>query len=183
MFDEKTKSKIIRTIKKELKDLFDYNPDFSKEFNQRTDKYNAVLPEVFWNIYGEPNFTNREMRKLDLSCISFENEIVSGYDFSYTNVDLDPTKVRDKCIDYTNLEGVDLHNYTLDEVSAIDANLTNSGVMVDFDTINCYSRRTKLEGCFVLESSIAGKVIPHKFLDGVNIVDSFEKAKEKVLIK
>ena len=182
MLDERKINKIVRTIKKELKKLPDYNPDL-KELNQRTDKYEAILPEVFWNFYGEPNFTNREMRKLDLSCISCDNEIVDGCNFSYTNIDLDPTKVRDKCIDYINLEGVDLAGYTLDGVSAAEANLTNSHLMVDFDLIRDYSKRTKLEGCFVLESSIKDKHLSSRMLDGAYMVDSFERGNIKVLKK
>ena len=180
MIDEKKKSKIIREIKKELKKLPDYNPD--KDQYQRTSKYEAILPEIFWNIYGEPNFTNREMRKLDLSCISFEDEIVEGYDFSYTNIDLNPEEVRGKSIDYTNLEGTDLSNYTLDGVSAIDTNLTNSGIKVNLNTIKRYSKRTKLKGCQLLKDSIAIEV-PYAVIEGANIVDSFENNHSKVLTK
>ena len=123
------------------------------------------------------------MRKLDLSCISCDNEIVEGCNFSYTNIVLDPTKVRNKCIDYINLEGVDLSGYTLDGVSAIDANLTYCNLNVDFDLLKEFSTRTKLEGCFVLESGIYGKNIPDRVLSGACVVDSFEKDKVKVLKK
>ena len=182
MFDEKKKAKIIRTIKKELKMVPDYNPDL-QDINQRTNKYEDILPEVFWNIYGEPNFTNREMRKLDLSKLSFENEFAEGFDFSYTNINLDPTKVRNKSIDYANFEGTDLSMYTLDGVSVIDTNLTNSKVKVDLDKIARYSRRTKLKGCFILESSFLGKIIPYSVLEGSNMVDSFQNEKPKILTK
>ncbi|MBR2832899.1 MAG: hypothetical protein IKE75_00400 [Bacilli bacterium] len=180
MFDEKRKTKIVRRIKKELREYPDYNPDL-KDLYQRTDKYEAILPEVFWNIYGEPNFTNREMRKLDLSCISFEDEIVEGIDFSHTNVNLDPTKVRDKSIDYANFTDVDLSSYSLDGVSAIEANLTNSNVKVDFDKIRRFSKRTKFKGCYVLESSTSN--ISYSMIKDAYIVDIFEKGKVKTLTK
>ena len=108
MFDENKKIKIIKTVKHELKQYPDYNIDL-RYLYQRTNKYEDILPEIFWNIYGEPNFSNREMRKLDLSCISFENELASGIDFSYTNINLDPTKVKDKEIDYSNFKVYDFH--------------------------------------------------------------------------
>ncbi len=182
MLDEKKINKIIKTVKKELKLLPDYNPDL-KDINQRTNKYEAILPDIFWNLYGEPNFTNREMRKLDLSCISCDNEIVEGCNFSYTNIVLDPTKVRNKCIDYINLEGVDLSGYSLDDVSIVDANLTGTKVMVNLDLIRQYSTRTKLDGCYVLNDSISKKNIPLRVLEGAYIVNSFEPKNVKVLKK
>ena len=181
MFDEKKKLKIVRRIKKELKNIPDYNPDL-EEIYQKTAKYEAILPEVFWNIYGEPNFTNREMRKLDLSCISFENETVEGFDFSYTNIDLNPEKVRGKCLDYANLEGIDLSKYTLDGVSAIDTNLTNTNAKIDLNTIKFYSKRTKLKGCEVLRTSITERT-PKSVIEGAKIVDCFEQGKVKTLTK
>ena len=182
MLDEKKKNKIVRTIKKELRLLPDYDLDLN-DLNQRISKYNDILPDVFWNIYGEPNFSNREMRKLDLSCISFENENMTEWDFSYTNINMDPTKVKDKCIDYLTLEGVDLSGYTLDGVSILESNLTDCNLMVDLDLVRRFSSRTKLEGCFVLESSVYGKDIPSRVLEGAVIVSSFENGRSKVLKK
>ena len=55
--------------------------------------------------------------------------------------------------------------------------------MVDFDLIGGFSKRTKLEGCFVLDSSIQGKNLSSRILNGAYIVDSFERGNIKVLKK
>lgn len=180
MLEEKEKQKLVRQIKKELKRVPDLSPDELNGFTRIND-YSDVLPEVFWNLYGEPNFTNKEMRKLDLSCISFDDEIMDGVNFSYTNIDFDPQRVKDKLLWNTNLEGVYLYGKSFDGVVLYGTNLKHTKALIDFDKIAGFDRRTRLEGCDVIASSLLDKRIALKIIEGAHIIDDLTGSVEENL--
>lgn len=180
MLEEKEIRKIVKEIKRDLRNVPDLKPEDADEFVRISD-YNDVLPDVFWNMYDEPNFTNKEMRKLDLSRLCFDNEVMDGINLSYTNVHIDPQKVQDKSLANVNLEGTHLYGKSFDGTVLYGTNLKFTEALIDFNKIAVFDRRTRLEECFVLYSGVYDKKVPFKVYKGAYIVDDLTRTFEENL--
>lgn len=105
---------------------------------------NLIENELFilLNIYY-PNC----IRLIDFEGFSFDGLNIAGKDFSYTNANIDPQKVYDKCLYYTNLEGIDLSDKNFEGVFIEGANLIDTKADIDPQLIREKSLYdTKLKG-------------------------------------
>lgn len=141
----------------EIKRILEEMPEFdtNSEEYQRLKINPIILNEIFFDRNDEPNFKNYEMRKLDLSEVNFENRFLRGYDYSYTNANIDPQKVIGKILSNTNLEGVNMVDKDFTDVDIYGTNLKNTGATIDLNTIKgeIYDL-ADLEGCNVINNDL-----------------------------
>ncbi len=141
-------SRII-VIKEALAEMPEFDLNYPKY--ERLKIKPEILNEIFFDRNWEPNFRNSEMRKLDLSEIDFTQKNVRGYDYSYTNVNINPQTVLGKDLSNTNLEGVDMSDKEFKGVNIYGTNLKYTGATIDLKTIKGeISDIKKLEGCNII---------------------------------
>ena len=103
---------------------------------------------------------NRFLRKLDLSEISFENKDLTNTNLSYTNINLNPQKVHNRSLCFSNLEGLNLFDKDFTNVNIIGCNLRKTGAFIDPQKV--FNRDVS---CANLE----GLNLQNMNFDGVNI--------------
>jgi len=177
MISEKEKRQSLRWIKRHLKSI----PEVDERNYQEIARLivdDELLEEIFWDVYGDPCFTPREMRKLDLSRLSFINEKLEGLNLSYTNAKLiEPQKAKERSCMFANFEGLDLSEAIWDNCYIEGANLTNTHSIIDLNTIGGYSDKTKLAGCYIMLSSLIDRRIPLNMIDGAHFIDDISREK------
>lgn len=86
--------------------------------------------------------SNEHLRKLDLSELDFTDVDIMAFNLSGTNANIDPQKVYNKDLLYTNLNGHDMSKYDFTDVDIRFANLKNTGARIDLNSI----RNGSIEG-------------------------------------
>lgn len=117
---------------------------------------------------------------MDLSKVNFHNIDIKGADFSYTNVYIDPQKLKyyeddafevslyKKRLDNVNLEGVDMSGKDFTGVSINNTNLKNTNANIDPQTVFLQD---------LTKSNLEGLDLSNKDFDCVRIFDThFEGA-------
>ena len=147
----------VQLIKRYLMQMPDFDVTADEPY-KRVKVNPQRLNEIFFDRNDEPNFTISELRKLDLSKVDFTGRNVRGYNYSYTNVNIDPQTVLSKNIANTNLEGVDMSTKDFTGVDIYGAKLINTGATIDLNTIKGEIYDLKdLEGCHVIENETVKK--------------------------
>lgn len=159
---EKQKISLAKTINDEI--IFQYENIYEKRKVKIDKVFLKELIEnelyILLNIYY-PNC----IRLIDFEGFSFDGINVSGKDFSYTNANINPQKVYDKSLYYTNLEGIDLSDKNFDGVFIEGANLIDTKANIDPQLVGEKSLYdTKLKGIRLRNKSLKDVDIRHSDL-------------------
>ena len=166
-YSEEQIQKMIKVIKEELCNLEEFDINIIKPY-KRIKLHKNIINAVFFSA-DEPNFTIEEMRKLDLSEVDFTGKDMSNKNYSYTNINFDPQKIKNKSLYHINLKSVDMFNKDFTDVDIRGANLTETKATIVLTTIKDIDEMTELDGCYIL-----GKLDP---ID--EIKDTFKNHQKK----
>ena len=148
-YSETQIKKMIEVIKEELYNLEEYDTSIVKPY-KRVKLHKNIINAVFFDKEDNSNFTVEEMRKLDLSEIDFLEKNMENKDYSYTNINFDPQKIKNKSLYNTNLKGTDLFAKDFTDVDIRSANLNETSATIVLTTIKAIDKYTGLEGCNVI---------------------------------
>lgn len=143
---------------------------FSEKVSQFIKGFRKIPAKKFFKKYGIGSIKIASTyHEVDWSIVSFDDYDISGWDFSNTNVDINPQKVFRKSLWGVNLTNVDMSGKSFDGVSISCANLTNTNA--DIDPQKVYNK--DLSNCILNGLDFQGKSF-----DGVDICGTnFEGAK------
>ena len=153
-YKRETIKQMVEIIKEELEDLEDYDTEIIREY-ARVKLHKNIINAIFFKEEDNPNFTIEEMRKLDLSEVDFDSKDLSNKDYSYTNINFNPQKIKNKSLFYTNLAGTDMFGKDFTDIDIRGTNLTYSNANITLTTIRSINSDTILEGCHIF-----GKIDP-----------------------
>lgn len=120
------------------------NEEFKEQIKEKrkkkslVDRIKSVLKrkisvKQFTEKYGINPISRKQdpkLLELDLSIIDFTGELVHQSDFSNTNVDIDPQKIKNKNLYNTNLENVDMSDKDFTGVNLLCTNLKNTNANI-----------------------------------------------------
>jgi len=142
--NDKQKIALAKTINDEI--IFQYENIYEKRKVKLDKEFLKELIEnelfILLNVYYP-----KCVRLIDFEGFSFDGINVAGKDFSYTNANIDPQKVHEKSLYYTNLEGIDLSEKNFEGVFIEGANLNDTKANIDPQLVGEKSLYdTKLKG-------------------------------------
>lgn len=159
---DKEKIALVKVINDEI--IYQYENIYEKRKVKIDNEFLKELIEnelfILLNIYYP-----KCVRLLDFEGFSFDGINVAGKDFSYTNANIDPQKVHEKSLFYTNLEGIDLRDKNFDGVFVEGTNLIETKANIDPQLVSEKSLYdTKLKGINLRNKSFKDIDIRHSDL-------------------
>lgn len=190
---EEERQKIQKEIENEIVEyLHSSVPEWDKSVNDPTRLYNRVhLEKELLQIILIDNHLFRELpvqvlRKLDLSELDFSGCDVSNLDLSYTNANIDPQTIKDKCLWATVCTSLDFKNKDFTGVSVAFANLENTNANINPQTIkNKCLYQTNCRGLNLAGKDFTGVDIRGAALEGTgaNLSKELERKVNQLILQ